>query len=283
LSLTPKIQNTTTVRTFPAPVTLGLEFRGVSFTYPGASQPTLRNISFQVQPGESIALVGANGAGKTTLLKLLTRLYDPDEGSIAVDRIPLQAFDLAELRRNIGVLFQDFSRYNLSVRDNIGFGNLPELDNQPLLETATANAGATDIVTRLDRGYQTILGKMFAGGADLSGGQWQKIALARAFMSPAPILILDEPSAALDAIAEAELFQRFHHLAKGKMTFFVSHRFSTVRVADRIVVLDKSQVAEIGTHAELMAREGLYARMFHLQARSYQDNDTNGDRKNIET
>ncbi|MDY6941254.1 MAG: ABC transporter ATP-binding protein [Cyanobacteriota bacterium] len=269
LSLQPQVVNPVKPLPFPNPLRSGLVLRDVSFTYPGAEKPTLKGLNLTVQPGESIALVGVNGAGKTTLLKLLTRLYDIDSGEIAIDGIPITEFELQDVRRNIGIIFQDFARYNLSVRDNIGFGNLGERENFDRIERAANDGGATETIAQLDDGYDTMLGKIFSGGTELSGGQWQKIGLARAFMTSAPILILDEPTAALDAIAEYELFQRFRQLTKDKMTFFVSHRFSTVLMADRIVVLENSQIVEVGSHAELMANEGLYAKMFRLQASSY--------------
>lgn len=269
LDLKPAITNIPHPKSFPQPIQAGLVIRDVTFTYPGASEPTLRNLNLQINPGESIALVGLNGAGKTTLLKLLTRLYDVDSGDILIDGISLRGFKLSDLHANIGVLNQDFARYQLSAQDNIGFGNLSERENQIRIETAAADSGADKVVDTLDDGYQTRLGKMFKGGVDLSGGQWQKIGMARAFMTDAPILILDEPTAALDAIAEYELFEKFRTLTAGKMTFFVSHRFSTVQLADRIVVLENSRIIEVGSHAELLKNKGLYAEMFNLQASSY--------------
>lgn len=269
LQLNPEVVNSAYPLPFPQPIQSGLTLRHVSFIYPGASEPTLHDIDLTVRPGESIALVGMNGAGKTTLLKLITRFYDITGGEITVDGIPLSQFDLQDLRRNVGVVFQDFSRYNLSVQDNIGFGNLRERDNLSRIETAAQDAGAHPLIETLAEGYQTILGKTFSESAELSGGQWQKVGLARAFMTPAQILILDEPTAALDAIAEFDLFQRFRQLTRGKMTFLVSHRFSTVRMADRIVVLEDGKIVEMGSHAELMSMNGLYAKMFNLQASSY--------------
>jgi ATP-binding cassette subfamily B protein len=273
LNLKPQVVNPPAIRAFPVPMRSGLVLHNVTFTYPGASEPTLRDLNLSVQPGESIALVGVNGAGKTTLLKLIARFYDTDSGEITIDGIPLYEFDLSDLRRNIGVIFQDFARYALSVSDNIGFGDLRELENQSRITKAAEDSGATDLITGLEAGYQTILGKIFTGGVELSGGQWQKIGLARSFMTPAQILILDEPTAAMDALTEYDLFQRFRQLTKGKMTFLVSHRFSTVRMADRIVVLDGGRIAEIGSHEELMAHGGLYAKMFSLQASSYQSSE----------
>jgi ATP-binding cassette, subfamily B, bacterial len=269
LALEPKVIDLARPQAFPQPIKQGLSIKNVTFTYPGAKEPTLRNLSVEIKPGESIALVGLNGAGKTTLLKLLTRLYDVDSGTIAIDGIPLQKIKLSQLHSNIGVLNQDFARYQLSAKDNIGFGNLKEKENQFRIEQAAIDSGADRVVNKLAEGYQTRLGKMFKGGVDLSGGQWQKIGMARAFMTDAPILILDEPTAALDAIAEYELFEKFRALTAGKMTFFVSHRFSTVQLADRIVVLENSRIVEVGSHPELIARDGLYAKMFQLQASSY--------------
>jgi ATP-binding cassette subfamily B protein len=270
LDLTPQVVSPRSPLPFPEPIRQGLALRDVTFTYPGASTPTLQNINLTVAPGECIALVGVNGSGKTTLLKLLNRFYDLDAGDITIDGVPLTAFNLADLRRNVGVLFQDFARYALSVEENIGFGNLTQRENPEAIRQAASDAGATAMITTLDQGYDTILGKIFNDGVELSGGQWQKIGLARAFMGTAQVLILDEPTAAVDAIAEHDLFQRFRQLTQGKMTFLVSHRFSTVRIADRIVVLADGGIVEVGSHSELLAQEGLYAQMFNLQAESYQ-------------
>jgi len=269
LDLEPEVTNPVKPKPFPERIKDGLILKDVYFTYPGSEAPTLKNINLSVAPRECIALVGLNGSGKTTLLKLLTRLYDIDRGLIAIDDIPLGAFDLSSLRRNIGVLFQDFARYALSAKDNIGFGDLENRENDLQVLQAAGDAGANAVIADLDKGYDTVLGKMFTGGVDLSGGQWQKVGLARAFMSQAQVLILDEPTAAVDAIAEHELFERFRQLTQGKMTFLVSHRFSTVRMADRIVVLENGEVVEVGTHSELMAKPGRYEEMFRLQAESY--------------
>ncbi|ESA33862.1 xenobiotic-transporting atpase [Leptolyngbya sp. Heron Island J] len=269
IDLSPQVVSPQQPKAFPMPMRQGLRFKDVYFTYPGADHPTLKGINLTVAPGECIALVGLNGSGKTTLLKLLTRLYDIDRGQIVIDEIPLKRFSLEELRSQIGIMFQDFARYALNVQDNIGFGDLPQRQDIDLVSQAAAGAGATAVIEQLENGYETILGKMFSGGVDLSGGQWQKIGLARAFMTNAQILILDEPTAAVDAIAEHDLFQRFRQLTQGKMTFLVSHRFSTVRMADRIVVLEAGKITEVGTHDQLMIQQGRYAEMFELQAESY--------------
>ncbi len=266
LSLEAYVKNPLNPRPFPQPIQKGLTFKNVSFIYPGAKNKSLSDFNLTVYPGESIALVGVNGAGKTTLMKLLTRFYDVTDGEITIDDIPLSQLDLNELRSNVGIIFQDFARYHLSVADNIGFGNIQEYRNLDQIRQAGINAGADEMIGRFDQGYHTMLGKLFPGGRELSGGQWQKVGLARAFMSTAQILILDEPTAALDVIAEYDLFQRFRQLAAGKITFLVSHRFSTVLMADRIVVLDGGEIRELGSHDELMAQGGLYAKMFALQS-----------------
>ena len=255
----------------PAPkeIRQGIEFRGVSFRYEGHAEWALRDVNLSIRPGEKIALVGPNGAGKTTLIKLLTRLYDPSEGHILLDGVDLRDYDLRELRQRIGVIFQDFVRYHFPAAENVGLGQIEALDDRPRIESAAQKSGAHPIIIALPEGYETILGRWFHSGRELSGGEWQKIALARAFMRDCEVLVLDEPTAALDAENEFKVFQQFRELTVNKMAVLISHRFSTVRMADRIFVIDKGQINEHGTHAELLAQGGTYARLFTLQAEAY--------------
>lgn len=251
---------------------LDIEFRSVSFTYPGkdpATEAALRNVSFTIKAGEAIALVGRNGAGKTTLVKLLTRLYDPDEGQILIGGRDIRGYDIKELRRVVGVIFQDYVTYYMSARENIGVGQIDEIENLALVENAARKSGANSVITKLPDGYSTMLGRWFKDGYQLSGGEWQKVALARAFMRNAPILILDEPTSSLDAQAEYEIFTQFRQLTEGKTAIFISHRFSTVRLADRIFVIEHGVLKESGSHAELLALAGRYAELFNLQAEAY--------------
>ncbi|XXY54188.1 ABC transporter ATP-binding protein [Sorangium sp. So ce269] len=248
----------------------GVRFEGVGYRYPGQSRWALRGIDLHIPSGQSLALVGHNGAGKTTFIKLLTRLYEPTEGRILLDGKDLRAWDLDALRRRIGVVFQDFNQYQLTLRENVGLGSLEHLADEPRIGRAVSEGGADEVVTAVPGGLDAQLGRWFKDGVELSGGQWQKIALARAFMrEQADILVLDEPTAALDAEAEHAVFQRFRSLSKGRTTIVISHRFPTVRMADRILVLDGGRIVEEGTHDELVARGQRYARMFALQAEGY--------------
>ncbi|HEX2038028.1 MAG TPA: ABC transporter ATP-binding protein [Chloroflexota bacterium] len=290
-------------RPVPVPLQSGIEFRNVAFHYPGATRRVLEDISFIIRPGQAVALVGANGAGKSTLVKLLARLYDPTAGEILVDGLDLRELDLAAWRRQIAVTFQDFAKYHLAARENIGLGNLEQITHLPAIQSAAARGGADSVVARLPQGYETLLSReywsMVSGlrtargeeGVDLSGGEWQKIALARAFMRSAPtpsgplspgrrgervlhgegvqLLILDEPTAALDAEAEYNVYVRFRELTRGKATLLISHRFSTVRMADQILVIEDGRITERGSHAELMARGGRYATLYRMQAERY--------------
>lgn len=258
-------------RSLPAPSKFrqGIEFRNVSFRYAGQETWALRNINLTIRPGEKIALVGLNGAGKTTLIKLLTRLYDPTEGQILVDGIDLREYDLNSWRNQIGVIFQDFVRYHLSAGENIGLGQVEALGDLPRIAQAAAKSGADEIIARLPEGYETTLGRWFWRGRELSGGEWQKMALARAFMRDCELLVLDEPTAALDAENELRIFQQFRALIADKTAILISHRFSTVRMADRIFVIEQGEIAEQGSHEELLAQGGTYARLFTLQAESY--------------
>lgn len=249
----------------------GIRFEDVSFSYPGSEIPALNKVSLHIKPGESLAIVGENGSGKTTLIKLLTRLYSPSKGKIFLEGLELKEWDIETLRQKIGVIFQDFARYQLIVGENIGIGDVDEIETDPLIEEA-AKKGMADVFVRdLPRSYKTQLGTWFKDGKELSGGQWQKIALSRAFMrSKADILILDEPTAAIDAKAEAEIFSHFGDLTDNKISIIISHRFSTVRRADHIIVLEKGEIQEEGSHSELLNNEGHYATLFRLQAQGYQ-------------
>ncbi|HVC81332.1 MAG TPA: ABC transporter ATP-binding protein [Chloroflexota bacterium] len=253
----------------PSPLRGEIEFEHVSFKYEGTERYILRDVSFTIRPGETVALVGKNGAGKTTLIKLLTRLYDPTEGRILVDGYDIREFDPAELRQQIAIMLQDYATYQLTARENIGLGRHEELENEPEIEEAARRSGADEVVKKLPQHYNTMLGKWFDEGVNLSGGEWQKVALARAFMRDAPILILDEPTAALDAQAEFDLFGRLRALTTGHTALYISHRFSTVRMADRILMLAEGELIEHGTHEELMALGGQYAHLFNLQAAAY--------------
>ncbi|MDQ6905921.1 MAG: ABC transporter ATP-binding protein/permease [Chloroflexota bacterium] len=253
----------------PQPIREGIVLDHVSFRYPGTEKWVLEDISFAIRPGETVALVGANGAGKTTLVKLLTRLYDPTTGSITIDGADLRDFDPAELRSRVGVIFQDYVKYQLTAGENIGFGRIEAIEDSGRIERSAAEAGADAVIAALPQGYETPLGRWFQDGQELSIGQWQKVALARAFMRDADLLILDEPTSSLDVRSEYEVFQAFGELTEGKMAVLISHRFSTVRMAAQIVVIEDGHVIEDGTHDELILRGGRYAELFDMQAASY--------------
>jgi ATP-binding cassette subfamily B protein len=253
----------------PRPIIRGFEFRDVSFRYPGSSRLVLNRLNFHLRPGERVALIGENGQGKTTIVKLITRLYDPVEGQILLDGVDLREYSLEDLYTQTGVIFQDFMRYEMTARANIAVGQIQELNHLKLLQEAARKSLADQVIARLPLNYEQMLGRRFEGGVDLSGGEWQKIALARAYLRDAQLLILDEPTASLDARSEFEVFRRFAELTTEKMALFISHRFSTVRMADRIVVLEAGDIVEEGTHEELTRRGGRYAEMFELQAASY--------------
>lgn len=253
----------------PDPIRAGVRFDGVSYRYAGSDRDALADVDLELHTGETVAVVGENGAGKTTLVKLLARLYDPAAGTVSVDGQDLRELDPDAWRRHIAVIFQDFVQYYLTALENVGFGQVEAMNDELRITEAAEKGGADQVIAKLPRGYRTILGRWFDQGVQLSGGEWQKIALARAFMRDAPILVLDEPTASLDARSEYEVFQRFRALTRGRIVLLISHRFSTVRMADRIYVLESGRVVEEGTHDELLAREGRYAELFHLQAAGY--------------
>ena len=253
----------------PRPIMRGFEFQNVSFVYPGTNRRVLDGFNFALRPGERVALIGENGQGKTTVVKLITRLYDPTEGRILLDGVDLREYDLDGLHAELGVIFQDFMRYDMTARENIEVGRIDVAYTTQEIEYAAAKSLASDVVAKLPGGYGQMLGRRFDNGVDLSGGEWQKLALARAYLRDAQLLILDEPTAALDARSEFEVFQRFAELTFGKMALLISHRFSTVRMADRIVVLESGRLMEEGDHRQLVALGGRYAAMFEMQASSY--------------
>ena len=266
-----KVPETTGNKTAGPDPSDGIRIENVSFFYPGSNIPALNKVNLHIRSGESLAIVGENGSGKTTLIKLLIRLYQPSEGTIYLEGLDLKEWDIDTLRKKIGVIFQDFARYQLLVGENIGIGDVDELEQDELIEEAAEKGMADEFVKGLPQGYKTQLGTWFKDGKELSGGQWQKIALSRAFMrSKADILILDEPTAAIDARAEAEIFSHFRDLTANKISIIISHRFSTVRMADHIIVLEKAEILEEGSHEELLASDGQYATLFNLQAQGYQ-------------
>jgi ATP-binding cassette subfamily B protein len=265
----PMVQSRPNALLAPRPVRRGFEFRNVSFAYPGTERKVLKNFNFSLRPGERIALIGENGQGKTTVVKLITRLYDPTEGELLLDGVDLREYSLEDLHKEIGVIFQDFMRYEMTARENISIGRVEIPHTHAEIESAAQKSLAAGVVAKLHDGYDQMLGRRFEGGVDLSGGEWQKIALARAYLRDAQLLILDEPTAALDAKSELEVFERFAELTEGKMALLISHRFSTVRMADRIVVLEGGRLVEEGNHQQLIALDGRYAEMFEMQAASY--------------
>ncbi len=269
LAMAPSVRSGPKAIPAPRPIRDGFEFRNVSFAYPGSDELVVKNINFHLHFSEKLALIGENGAGKTTLVKLLARLYDPTAGEILLDGVDLREYDVEDLRREIGVIFQDYMRYDMLVRENIGFGRIESRDDQARIVSAAEKSLAKRLVDRLPNGYDQMVGRRFEGGVDLSGGEWQKLALARAYMRDAQVLILDEPTATFDARAEYEVFQRFSDLTRGRMAVLISHRFSTVRMADRILVLAGGEIREQGTHEQLVALGGRYAELFELQAAGY--------------
>lgn len=269
LEMKPLSQKHTRGLPTPRPIREGFVFENVGFRYPGSDRWALRGLNFTLKAGEKLALVGENGAGKTTIVKLLVHLYEPTEGRILLDGVPLCDYDPEDLRNQIGVIFQDYYRFAFTAAENIAVGDIAQSDNQPLIAEAARKSLADAVIAQLPAGYAQMLGKRFRDGVELSGGQWQKVALARAYMRDAQLIVLDEPTAALDARAENEVFLRFAELIAGKTGVIISHRFSTVRMADRILVLDDGQVAELGSHDELLRHGGIYAELFRLQAKGY--------------
>jgi ATP-binding cassette subfamily B protein len=268
-SVRPKVFSKPDALVAPRPIRRGFEFKDVSFSYPGSSKLVLKNINFSLEPSERIALVGKNGEGKTTIVKLLTRLYDVTSGHVLLDGVDIREYDLEDLWKEVGVIFQDFMRYELTSSENIAIGRIKEIDNQFLIRSAADKSLAGDVIRQLPKRYEQRLGCRFEGGVDLSGGEWQKIALARAYLRDAQLLILDEPTASLDARAEHEVFKRFAELTEGKMSLLISHRLSTVKMADRVLVIENGSIAEQGRHEQLIKTGGSYAEMFELQAASY--------------
>jgi ATP-binding cassette subfamily B protein len=269
LQLRPTVRSKENGLPCPRPIRKGIEFQNVSFAYPGTSRLVLKNLNLRLDHGERIALIGENGEGKTTIVKLLTRLYDPTEGAILVDGVDLREYDLEDYTSQIAVIFQDFMRYDMTARENIAIGRITERDNLPGIVAAARKSMAEDVIRKLPAGYEQMLGRRFDGGVDLSGGEWQKVALARAYLRDAQVLILDEPTASLDARSEHEVFKRFAELTEGKLSLLISHRFSTVKMADRIIVLENGQISEQGTHEQLITRGARYAEMFDMQASNY--------------
>jgi ATP-binding cassette subfamily B protein len=269
LDIKPSVIDPPEPKPFPSPLLDGIVFDHVSFGYPSGNSEALVDISLSLRQGEILALVGENGSGKTTMVKLLCRLYDPDSGMITIDKIPLTDFRVAELRGNISVVFQDYVRYHLTAAQNISLGDIRRSPDRSAIREAAITAGVDSLIADLPDGYNTVLGRWFKGGKELSTGEWQKIALARAFIRNAAIVILDEPTSAQDAESEQDVFNKFRELASGKTAIVISHRFSTVRMADRIAVMHKGRIIEHGTHQELMNSDGMYRKMYSIQANAY--------------
>jgi ATP-binding cassette, subfamily B, bacterial len=269
LELRPTVRSKENGLPCPRPIRKGIEFQNVSFAYPGTSRLVLKNLNLRLDHGERIALIGENGEGKTTIVKLLMRLYDPTEGAIQLDGVDLREYDLEDYTSQVAVIFQDFMRYDMTARENIAVGRISETVNFAGIEAAARKSMAEQVIRKLPAGYEQMLGRRFDGGVDLSGGEWQKVALARAYLRDAQVLILDEPTASLDARSEHEVFKRFAELTEGKLSVLISHRFSTVKMADRIIVLENGQISEQGTHEQLITRGARYAEMFDMQASNY--------------
>ncbi len=268
-AMQPAVRSKPGALAIPRPIRHGIEFRNVSFAYPGTTRVVLKNFNFHLHPGERVALIGENGQGKTTIVKLITRLYDPTEGQILIDGVDLREYDMDDLCHEIGVIFQDFMRYEMTARDNIAVGRIEKRDDIDSIADAARMSLADEVIAKMPEHMHQQLGRRFEGGVDLSGGEWQRMALARAYLRDAQLLILDEPTSALDARSEQEVFQRFAELTRGKMALLISHRFSTVKMTDRIVVLSHGVLKEEGTHEQLIRHGGLYAEMFEMQAASY--------------
>jgi ATP-binding cassette, subfamily B, bacterial len=269
LNLKPKLRDAEYPKAFPSPVEQGIILDQVNFQYGNTPRQALHDISLTIHPQETIALVGENGSGKTTLVKLLCRLYDPTSGRITVDGVDLQDIAIADLRQQVSVIFQDYAKYHFSAGENIRLGNAQHPTNSDKIEQAARRSGAHEVIADLPKGYETILGKFFDNGEELSVGQWQKVALARAFLREAQLIVLDEPTSAMDPKAEYEVFQKFRDLTRDQMAVIVTHRLSTVKMADRIYVLEKGHIIEQGSHTELLQLNGTYARLFEVQAQSY--------------
>jgi ATP-binding cassette subfamily B protein len=269
LDIKPKLIDPPNPKPIPHPMKTGIEFKNVGFQYSTTTRKALKNINLTIKPGEVVALVGENGSGKTTLIKLLCRLYDPTQGRITIDGIDLSQFKTEELRRQISVIFQDYAKYHFTAQENIWLGNIDLPPQSDSIIKAAKRSGADDVITKLPKGYDTILGKLFDKGEELSIGQWQKVALARAFLRDSQLIVLDEPTSAMDPKAEYEVFEKFRQLIKNQSAILISHRLSTVKMADRIYVMDNGTIVEGGTHEELMKLSGTYAHLFEIQASQY--------------